>query len=764
MKNLFSSIILFVFLVSSAKAQDFNNYKPLVSEGIIPKEFLIPSSQKYKKDIAQISKKAKNKEKKTRKQFALETNFILDDMLQSGLVIFNDKITLYLNEVVNNLVEPNEPKLSKLKVYTLRSSAVNAFATGRGEVFVTLGLLAQMENEAQLAFILCHELTHIQEQHSLEFYLETHGVSTTSSRDVLKKEQFDKKLFRKHNYSKELETEADEKGLTRFLKTKYSTNSIKDVFDVLKYSYLPFDDVPFDYNLFQSEQYVIPTMFKSQKVKTIGSEKENKENDEESTHPNISKRKEALKNVLKNANDAGKSEYVVSKERFQQIQQIARFELPHLHLKAEEYANAVYVSYLLLKKYPNSIYLKKSIAKALYYSAKYHNSKDFETSDISSKIEGESQQIHYLLEKIPSNDIAILAMRYAWLIFQDIPNDSELKTITKDLATIIASKNLSLKDFSTSPLPKNIVEEEKGESKKEDVDEKTKLEKIRKQSNKADPTVVFEEYWHYAFSEFLDNNEFVKTMEEGIKKHQENNEIEIYYNTIEGKKAWAKYEKRRENGLKLGIDKIVIINPFYKKIDVRGKVETEYIETEEGQVNFKEIIKKIAPKSSLKVDILDISNLTEKQINQMNDIRFLNDWFSEQVDKFNLTLTPCSQQAIIDSIAKGYSTDFFLWTGVVSIHESNKEKLLQLAYSVFLPPFLPLKLVEALQPNYEMLYFAILYDVKTGKREVINFDYFYKKDTNTMLKSHLYDTFTQIKTKDSKEKIDSKNTDKGKKK
>jgi Zn-dependent protease with chaperone function len=54
-----------------------------------------------------------------------------------------------------------------------------------------------MENEAQLAFILCHELTHIQEQHSLEFYLETHGVSTTSSRDVLKKEQFDKKLFSK---------------------------------------------------------------------------------------------------------------------------------------------------------------------------------------------------------------------------------------------------------------------------------------------------------------------------------------------------------------------------------------------------------------------------------------------------------------------------------------------------------------------------------------------------------------------------------------
>jgi beta-barrel assembly-enhancing protease len=264
MKNIASFI--FIPFALSAKAQDFNNYQPLVSQGKIPQEFLTSSSQKYKKEIAKISKNTKTKEKKTRKQFALETNFVLDDMLQSGLVIFNDKITLYLNEVVSNLVQPNEPKFSKLKVYTLRSSAVNAFATARGEVFVTLGLLAQMENEAQLAFILCHELTHVEEQHSLEFYLETHGVKSVSNRDVLKNGQFDKKLFSKHNYSKELETEADEKGLARFQKSKYSSGSIKDVFDILKYSYLPFDEVQFDYSIFQNSEYVFPSSVKLAKV------------------------------------------------------------------------------------------------------------------------------------------------------------------------------------------------------------------------------------------------------------------------------------------------------------------------------------------------------------------------------------------------------------------------------------------------------------------------------------------------------------------
>lgn len=68
------------------------------------------------------------------------------------------------------------------------------------------------------------------------------------------------------------------------------------------------------------------------------------------------------------------------------------------------------------------------------------------------------------------------------------------------------------------------------------------------------------------------------------------------------------------------------------------------------------------------------------------------------------------------------------------------------------PPFLIYTLPNALQPNYEMLYYAILYDVKTGKREVINFEYFKNRDTDTMLKAHLYDTFVQIKKKDKEHK------------
>ena len=46
-----------------------------------------------------------------------------------------------------------------------------------------------------------------------------------------------------------------------------------------------------------------------------------------------------------------------------------------------------------------------------------------------------------------------------------------------------------------------------------------------------------------------------------------------------------------------------------------------------------------------------------------------------------------------------------------------------------------------------MMQYVILFDVKTGKRQVIKFDYFDKQDTNDLVKAHLYDSFAQIKKK-----------------
>jgi hypothetical protein len=43
-----------------------------------------------------------------------------------------------------------------------------------------------------------------------------------------------------------------------------------------------------------------------------------------------------------------------------------------------------------------------------------------------------------------------------------------------------------------------------------------------------------------------------------------------------------------------------------------------------------------------------------------------------------------------------------------------------------------------------MLYYKVLYDVRTGRNQVLKFEYLDRKDSQTMVKAHTYDAFQQI--------------------
>ena len=71
----------------------------------------------------------------------------------------------YINKVGEKLVPYVQDKNVKYTFTLLDSPAVNAFSTPGGYVYITRGILAYLNNEAQLACVLGHEMGHINAHH-----------------------------------------------------------------------------------------------------------------------------------------------------------------------------------------------------------------------------------------------------------------------------------------------------------------------------------------------------------------------------------------------------------------------------------------------------------------------------------------------------------------------------------------------------------------------------------------------------------------------
>ena len=80
---------------------------------------------------------------------------------RSGLVYEDVVVTAYVNQVASKIIPEKLTKEIGFEIKILKHPVPNAFALPHGAVYVHTGFLARMENEAQLAAVLGHEVSHI---------------------------------------------------------------------------------------------------------------------------------------------------------------------------------------------------------------------------------------------------------------------------------------------------------------------------------------------------------------------------------------------------------------------------------------------------------------------------------------------------------------------------------------------------------------------------------------------------------------------------
>lgn len=80
----------------------------------------------------------------------------------------NKEVVNYINKIGNKLVSSMPDNKTKFEFILLDSSEINAFAVPGGFVYITTGLMKILQDEAQLATVLGHEMGHIIKKHTVK--------------------------------------------------------------------------------------------------------------------------------------------------------------------------------------------------------------------------------------------------------------------------------------------------------------------------------------------------------------------------------------------------------------------------------------------------------------------------------------------------------------------------------------------------------------------------------------------------------------------
>lgn len=719
-----SLLLLFTSFLSYAQQNLKQNYVPLKSSGTLPDIFTQNIRNVIKDDITELNKQ-KEEDRGIKSNYLTAANYEIEKIVKSGNTLINDEVTAYLNELAGVILKNNPTLKSQLHIYTLKSPVVNAYSYDKGYIFIDIGLIAQAETEAQLAYILSHEISHYVKKHNINGYVKNTKIDKKNYDGKTSED----KLIEKCQYSKEYESEADIEGFKLLEQTNYDFKQAEKAFDVLQYAHLPFELIEFQKNYFNNPNYKIPDSYFLKEVSSIRNN--SAEDDTKHTHPNTAKRKQAIGELISKRSNTGRVNYIIGKEKFEYIRDLSRMELCRLYLKNRDYLNAFYAAYILEKKYPQNEYIAEIMSKCMYaltlYSRgdlRYDGDSYLENGIPSySDIESYPQQLYYLTNKMPTNEWTILSMNYVYRNHKRFPGNAMINAYSDSLFKIMGNTNWEIFDFvRTNKKPDTtIVKTETAVAKPDSGVSKTDLiATIQKENNfKHYDTAYYKEIY---VDLFMNDKEFTSKFPLAGTKSESTSSGFTTYNTGGSNKTYTTSKPKKDKKVKyqeIKVEKVILLDPFYLKINEKKEEEVRYVDSDTKQEKFVVTVNDCAQKQNFEIVNLDPSLITSGQVDKVNDYSIMNDWFSEKFDATSNSKNPIFNTNDINTLIKKYATQYVLKTGIVNYKSKRGRKA--------------------------TYYYAFVYDLVNNEMIYKKQEIFKGKDTKDLVNAKVYQTLFELK-------------------
>ncbi len=417
---------------------------------------------KLEKDLATITvrKPYKNQIEEAYTKRAERVKFSIED----GHYFFEEEVMTYLNKILEEIFDsnPDIPR-NEIRFFLSLYPWPNASSIGEGTIVLNIGLLRRLENESQLAFVLCHEIAHYTLNHSnksIKHNVEMlHGDKTERQLKKIKKQAYKvqqsarallkKMLYETRRHQREREAEADEWGLKYLKNTKYDATEAKrlieilDVIDEEKYknstnltSVFDAEEYPFKKKWIQEESLL-----------RFDGDDDDMEKDSLKTHPDCAQRIKLLPAQLESYK-APPGKNIHEGQLFSDLVFMSDFGMIESYFFFEDYGKCIYYALKLLNEYPDSPYLYATIGKTFH---QIHINQSEHTLGTRIDQPNKDQELeyqellrflhrlrlkemakvnYYFLEKVKDNFLDNEDFYFAWFAANDL---MEYKVVAKKL-------------------------------------------------------------------------------------------------------------------------------------------------------------------------------------------------------------------------------------------------------------------------------------------------------------------------------------------
>ncbi|CAL1518710.1 M48 family metallopeptidase [Chitinophaga sp. MM2321] len=291
----------------------------------------------------------------------------------------------YLDDLVQVIVKAN-PLLQQhpIHCYFSRSGVPNASYIGEGIILFNMGLFNELENESQVAFVLCHELAHYYLQHSengIARYVNTMNgkdmqveLRKIKASEFKKREQLEKLVrgitFNSRRHSRDHEAEADSMGLVFMQHTRFSLEGALTALTLLDTIDVDTMDTAAQLEqLFNAKDYPFRKRWIAKKEGLLGGhaklEQDKEPGDSLKTHPDCKLRIKLLAPYVKANQNDNRVLNITDKMKFDSLRHAFKYEVIVYAYENDNYTRSLYYTLSMLQESPGDPYLVTQVGKIL---------------------------------------------------------------------------------------------------------------------------------------------------------------------------------------------------------------------------------------------------------------------------------------------------------------------------------------------------------------------------------------------------------------